>query len=214
MPQFSPIGVDALLDLVARSVRDSQPTSGLPAAGRRIVAVDGADAAHPAEFARRLADVLRADGGDAAVVSLHDFVRPASVRLEYGRTDELSYRTSWFDYSALDREVIVALRHRGVFLPALWDEATDRSPRAAVRSASANAAVIVAGPMLLGRGLQFDVTVRLQMSENAVRRKTPEDRAWTVSPLFDHDADVDETADFTVRWDHPDRPALAGAIGR
>ncbi|GGG08847.1 hypothetical protein GCM10007304_23660 [Rhodococcoides trifolii] len=204
MPQFSPVGVDALLTLVARSVRART--------GRRVVAIDGADAAEPAAFAHRLADVLRADGGEAAVVSLHGFVRPASVRLEYGKTDELSYRTAWFDYAALEREVLTAVRERGEWLPALWDEATDRSPRAPIRSASENAVIVVAGPMLLGRGLHFDVTVRLQMTEKAVRRKTPADRAWSISPLFDHDNDVADTADFTVRWDHPDRPALAGAI--
>lgn len=204
MPQFSPIGVDALLALVTRSVRAR--------AGRRVVAIDGADAAEPVAFAHRLADVVRAEGGEAAVVSLHDFVRPASVRLEYGRTDELSYRTAWFDYSALDREVLTALRERGEWLPALWDEATDRSPRAPVRSASENAVIVVAGPMLLGRGLVFDVTVRLQMTEKAVRRKTHAERAWSISPLFEHDAAVTDTADFTVRWDHPDRPALAGVI--
>lgn len=179
-----------------------------------MVAVDGPDAADPTAFGRKLVDVLRADGGDAAVVSLHDFVRPASIRLEHGRTDELSYRTSWFDYSALDREVVTAVRQRGEWLPALWDEEKDRSPRVPVRSAGEKAVIVVAGPMLLGRGLRFDVTVRLLMSESAVRRKTPEDRAWSIPPLFDHAAETSEPADFTVRWDHPDRPALAGVIDR
>ena len=62
----------------------------------------------------------------SAVVSLHDYVRPASLRYEFGHEDTLSYRTIWFDYRALDREVITAARTKRAFLPKLWDE-THRS---------------------------------------------------------------------------------------
>ncbi|WP_227981685.1 hypothetical protein [Nocardia spumae] len=199
MPGYTPTTVDGLVTSVAEAVFD------LP--GAVVVAVDGADAAAPRDPAGRLAELIRTRGRPAAVVWLHDFVRPASVRLEFGR-DEMSYRTAWFDYAALDREVLQALRHRGRWLPALWNEADDRSARAAVRPAGPGAVVVVAGPMLLGRNLDFDLTVRLQMSEPALRRRTDPGELWTIPALLRHDAEHDEIPAFEVRWDHPDRPAL------
>ncbi|MGW5382848.1 hypothetical protein [Nocardia sp. NPDC003963] len=199
MPRFSPTTPDALADLVTRSLR--------PLDGRRVVGIDGADAAHPLEFAHRAADRVRADGRPADTVSLHDFVRPASLRMEFGR-DETSYRTGWFDYAALRREVLDSVHHAGTWLPALWDESTDRSARAARRPASPATVLFVAGPMLLGRGLPFDLTVRLDLSAAALTRGTPDEDAWTVPGLLAHDLANSETPQYFARWDHPDRPAL------
>lgn len=176
--------------------------------GRRVLAVDGADAAAPVELARRIVDTLAARGRSAEVVSLHDFVRPASLRMEYGRDDEWSYRTAWFDYEAVRREILDAVRPSGRWLPALWDEQRDRSARAAVRTAQADLVLVLAGPMLLGRGLDFDLTVRLELSEQAALRRTPSDQHWTLPALRDHAADNPEDATWTLRWDHPDRAAL------
>ncbi|MEV5651199.1 hypothetical protein AB0L57_23370 [Nocardia sp. NPDC052254] len=199
MPAFEPISAHGLITAIADAVR-AEP-------GPVVVAVDGADAAEPRIPAERLAELIRTRGRPAAVVWSHDFVRPASVRLEFGR-DEMSYRTGWFDYAALDREVLQAVRRRGRWLPALWDEAEDRSARAAMRTAAAGTVLVVAGPMLLGRKLDFDVTVRLRMSEAALRRRTDPGDLWTVPALLHHDAEHDEPAAFEVRWDHPDRPAI------
>ncbi|NKY60880.1 hypothetical protein [Nocardia flavorosea] len=198
MPRFTPITQDALAERVARRLRDS---------GGQLVAVDGADAAHPLVFARLAAGRLRAEGGTAETVSLHDFVRPASLRMEFGR-DEIAYRTGWFDYPALRREVLDLLRTEGQWLPALWDEAADRSARAVRRRARPGTVVFVAGPMLLGRGLPFDLTVRLDLSPAALTRSTPAADAWTVPALLAHDREHPEAPDYFVRWDHPDRPAL------
>ncbi|MGQ4597763.1 hypothetical protein [Nocardia sp. R6R-6] len=200
MPHFQPITVDNLIELVIRPA--------LTTRSHLVFAVDAADAAQPVAFADRIATALRAAGRCADVVSLHDYVRPASLRMEFGRTDEMSYRTAWFDYPAMRREVVEALREHGRWLPALWDEATDRSARAAIRTAPPATTIVVAGPMLSGRHLAADVTVRLDLSEAALRRATPADEQWTIPALRRHDAENPETPTFFVRWDHPDRPAL------
>ncbi|WP_068269931.1 hypothetical protein [Aldersonia kunmingensis] len=199
MPNFTPTTVDGLVASIADRARAFEH--------RAVLAVEGADAAHPVPFAERICATLRAEGRPAAVVALADFIRPASVRLEYGHTDEQSYRTAWFDYTALQREVVDGLRVRGRWLPRLWDARTDRSPRAALQSAGPSDVVIVAGPMLRGRGLRFDLTVALAMSEPALRRNTAPDELWTVAALMRHERDA-EPADIAVRWDHPDRPAV------
>ncbi len=195
-------------DLLVESIVDS-----CPAGARTIVLVDGADAARPVEFATRTAEHARSNGRPAAVVDLHDYVRPASIRFEYSRTDELSYRTLWFDYDAVAREVIAPMRPggRGHFLPRLWNESTDRSARARSVDAAPNQIVLIAGPMLLGRGLDVDVSVQLRLSEGALRRRTDPADQWTCAPLVEYYDSLDPSAgrtDFVIRWDHPDRPAL------
>ncbi|MEU1980383.1 hypothetical protein [Nocardia sp. NPDC019395] len=203
MPRYTPITPDLLADTVARRLLDS--------GDRQLAAVDGADAAHPLEFARLAADRVRTGGRPAELVSLHDFVRPASLRMEFGR-DESAYRTGWFDFAALRREVLDPLREQGRWLPALWDEAADRSARARTRRADPGTVLFVAGPMLLGRGLPFDLTVRLDLSASALARRTPAADAWTVPALLAHDRDRTEQPDFFLRWDHPERPALRTGI--
>ncbi|HEY5852977.1 MAG TPA: hypothetical protein VIW24_02710 [Aldersonia sp.] len=199
MPTFRPTTPEDLVRLIADRVRT--------VATRAVVAVDGADAARPLHLAEQVRAAIRADGRAAHTVSLHDYVRPASLRLEYGHADEESYRTMWFDYAALRREVIDNVRESGRWLPRLWDADTDRSARDRIRTAGDDDVVLVAGPMLLGRGLGFDVAVRLDLSAGALERATaPEDR-WTVPALLDHDA-VAEVPDVFVRWDHPERPAV------
>lgn len=199
MPSFTPTTPDALADLLARRLRALD--------GRRVVAVDGADAARPVDFALRAAERVRADGRPVELVRLHDFVRPASVRLEFGR-DETSYRGGWFDYAALRREVLDPIGSTGTWLPALWDETTDRSARARRRVALPGTVLFVAGPMLLGRTLPFDLSVRLDLSPAALSRGTPDEAAWTIPALLAHARDSTEAPTYFVRWDHPDRPAL------
>ncbi|MEK8071738.1 nucleoside/nucleotide kinase family protein [Rhodococcoides navarretei] len=198
-------------DLLVESIVDSCPDGA-----RSIVVIDGADAARPVDFATRTAEHARSRGRPADIVDLHDYVRPASIRFEYSRTDELSYRTLWFDYDALVREVIAPLRPGGGghFLPRLWDEATDRSARARTVPAPANQIVLIAGPMLLGRGLNVDLSVQLRLSASALRRRTSDADQWTCAPLLAYYDGLDysdgsaERPDLLVRWDHPDRPAL------
>jgi hypothetical protein len=200
VPRFLPITRDGLVEQVIHPV--------LTARSHTVIAVDGADAAQPTAFADRIAEALRDAGRFADVVSLHDYVRPASLRMEFGRTDEMAYRTAWFDYAALRREVVDALRGHGRWLPALWHEAADRSARAAIRTAPPATTIVLAGPMLAGRHLAVDVSLRLDLSEAALRRNTPPDAQWTIPALLRHDTENPDTPDFFVRWDHPDRPAL------
>lgn len=199
MPRFSPTTPDAVVDLVVDRIATLE--------GRCVVAVDGADAASPITLADNVSGRLRASGRAAAVISLHGWVRPASLRLEYGHEDELSYRTMWFDYDGLRREVLESLRRHGRWLPAIWDERTDRSARVSMVDASENQVILVAGPMLLGRGLNFDLTVAATLTERTASRLTPEDQRWTVPALTTHAAQS-EPADIEVKMDHPDRPAL------
>ncbi|GAA1464095.1 hypothetical protein [Williamsia maris] len=200
MPTYRPT---TPADLVQACVTAFAERSG-PVVG----AIDGADAAHPDRLADDVAAALRASGRPAAVVRVVDYIRPASVRMEFGRTDTESYRTLWFDYDALDREVITAVRGSGVWLPRLWDERTDRSPRDRPMTAGPDQVVIVAGPMLLGRGLALSPTVRLTMSAAALRRTTPSDDEWTVEAVIEHERSVHDEADLTVRYEHADRPAI------
>ncbi|MBS9372505.1 hypothetical protein [Rhodococcus sp. B50] len=196
MPSFTPLTPEAL----AVSVADRAEAL----TGTVCVAVSAPDAADPVELARRIAAELRTRGRAADVVELHDFVRPASLRLEHGRTDPYSYRHDWFDYTALDREVVRALREQHRWLPRLWDEDTDRSARELPRGAAHDQVLVVAGPMLLGRGLDFDVTVSLTMSRGALERRTRTEDHWTITALLEHG---ETDADVLVRYDHPTRPA-------
>lgn len=175
--------------------------------GPRVVGVDGAPAADPVGVAEAIARRLRESGRAADVIDVHHWLRPASTRMEWGRTDAESYRTAWFDHPALAREVIDAVRTRGHWLPRLWDPTTDRSFRDVARPAGPGQVLVVAGPMLAGSGLDLDLTVALRMSESTLRRRTPDDEMWTISPLLEH-AEESGPADLEVRWDHPDRPAL------
>ncbi|MGK8523148.1 hypothetical protein ACRS6B_17025 [Nocardia asteroides] len=200
MPRFLPISRDGLVERVIEPV--------LTVRSHLVIAVDGADAADPVAIAHRIVEALRGAGRSADVVSLHDYVRPASLRMEFGRTDETSYRTAWFDYAAVRREVVNALRAHGRWLPALWDEAADRSARAAIRTAPPATTILLAGPMLAGRRLEADSSLRLDLSEATLRRTTPPDAQWTIPALLRHDAENPYTPDFFVRWDHPERPAL------
>lgn len=203
MTTFTPISPAALADLIAARAGGYR---------RRVcIGISAAAAAAPLDLAAEVAARLRVDGRPAAVVSLSDFVRPASLRLEHGRTDPHSYRSRWFDYGALDREVVRALHERHRWLPRLWDEAGDRSARARRVEAPDGQVLVVAGPMLLGRGLAFDVTVHLVMSRAALDRLTPEEDRWTITPLLEHDDAAAAQADIVVRYDHPDRPAMRSA---
>jgi hypothetical protein len=69
--------------------------------------------------------------------------------------------------------------------------------------------VIVAGGLMLGRGLPFDVTVHLQMSAAALDRHTAAEQRWMLAAYARYERENDPSgADVLVRADHPERPAL------
>jgi hypothetical protein len=176
------------------------------------VAVDGADATRPERLASDIADRLPALGRAAVVVPAAGFFRPASLRLERGRTDPDARYTDWLDAGALTREVLgpVGPGGSGRYLPVLWDLARDRAARARPLPMPPGGVLLVPGALLLGIGLAFDAVVHLRMSPSALRRRTPAEAAWEL-PAFDrYEAEVDPAAlaDAVVLADHPDRPAL------
>ena len=183
-----------------------------PGATALRVAVDGPEAAGPHRLATALADRLPVLGRTAVVVPAEGFYRPASLRLEHGRTDPDARYTDWLDAGALTREVLapVGPGGSGQYLPVLWDVGRDRAARAHPRAMAPGGVLLVPGALLQGVGLAFDVVVHLRMSPAARRRSTPPEQAWEL-PAFDrYDDEVDPAAlaDAVVLADHPDRPAL------
>lgn len=175
------------------------------------VAVDGAPAAAPDRLAAALVDPLRVRGIAAGWVSTAGFLRPASVRLERGRTDPDAYYEGWWDLDGLRREVLDRVTETRQYLPSLWDARIDRATRADYLSLPpAGGALLVSGPLLLGAGLPFEFTVHLHLSDAALRRRTGPDEAWTL-PAYARYADEVAPmafADVVVRMDDPRHPAV------
>ena len=176
------------------------------------VAVDGAPAAEPARLADALVDPLRVRGRPAVRVDADDFLRPASVRLEFGRTNPDAFYTGWLDENALRREVLdpAGPGGSGRVVTRLWNARTDRATREPYAGLPPAAVVVVSGPLLLGAGLPFDVTVHLSLSAAALDRRTdPADR-WTLPAYQRYGDEVDPAsfADVVVRVDDPRHPAL------
>jgi hypothetical protein len=180
--------------------------------GRRIaVAVDGAaGATETTELADALVDPLRLRGRAALRVSARDFLRPASLRFEHGRTDPDARYTDWLDLGALRREVLDPLGETGSgeVLPSLWDAERDRATRAERVPLPEGGVVLLDGELLLGAGLAFDLAVHLWLSPAALRRRVPD--AWAVPAYERYEAEVDPSslADVVVRVDDPRHPAL------
>ena len=76
-----------------------------PGAAALRVAIDGPEPARPDTLADALAARLPPLGRPAVVVPASGFYRPASLRLEHGRTDPDARYTDWLDAGALAREV-------------------------------------------------------------------------------------------------------------
>ncbi|MFI7607703.1 uridine kinase [Micromonospora sp. NPDC049366] len=184
---------------------------------RLRVGVDGPSAARPEDLAAALIDPLRARGRPVLHVRTTDFLRPASVRLEQGRTNPDAYYEGWVDEAGLRREVLdpAGPGGSGRVLPSLWDATTDRASRATYVDLPTGGVVLVSGALLLGGALDFDVTVHLALSPAALRRRTDPEQRWTL-PAFDRYADeVDPAsfADVVVRLDDPRHPAVVEPSG-
>jgi hypothetical protein len=144
------------------------------------------------------------------------FQRPASVRLERGRSDPDAYYDDRLDLAALRREVLDPLGPAGDgrWLPTLWDPDTDRATRADYEKAPDDAVLVLSGDLLLGRGLPAELTVHLRLSPAALtRRGTAE---WTLPAYARYRAEVDpeRTADVVVRADDPRHPAVTTRASR
>jgi hypothetical protein len=201
-----PVSFDVLVEELADRLAAEQP------GGHPRVAVDGAPAAGPAALADALVDPLRVRGRPAVRVATDDFLRPASVRLESGRTNPDAFYTGWLDEAALRREVLdpAGPGGSGRIVTRLWDAAADRATREPYSSLPSGAIVLVSGPLLLGAGLPFDVTVHLEVSAAALDRRTDPELRWTLPAYARYGDEVDPAsfADVVVRLDDPHRPAL------
>jgi hypothetical protein len=177
------------------------------------VGVDGADAARPDAFADELVDPVRLRGHEVVRVRTGDHLRPASLRYERGRADPDSFYDDWWDFDGLRREVLdpMAPGGTGRIRPQRFDAGRDRAHRQDFLEVPPGTITVLSGPFLLGRGLPLDLTVHLDLSAGALRRRTPEELAWTL-PAYERYADeVDPAAlaDVVVRYDDPAHPAVA-----
>ncbi|MFD3544965.1 uridine kinase [Streptomyces sp. NPDC058655] len=183
-------------------------------AGWLRVGIDGAPAADTAVLAEGLADALRLRGRSVLVVPAEGFLRPASLRFEYGRQDVDSYLGGWYDTAALWREVFGPTDPGGTgrVLPDLWDPVTDRATRSPYVQLPAGAVVVVHGPLLLGHWFPFDLAVHVRLSPGALARRTGDSARWTLPAFARYEAETDpaSAADAVVRADDPRHPAWTG----
>ncbi|MFJ8039797.1 uridine kinase [Kitasatospora sp. NPDC096147] len=203
-----PISPERLAELLADRIAALPVTDG-----RRIrVAVDGAPAARPGELADALVEPLRLRGRPVQRVSAADFLRAASIRLEYGHQDTDAYHDLWLDEGSLLREVLDPLEPGGTgrVLPTLRDPVTDRATRAGYVALAPDAVLLLDGPLLLGRWLPFDLTVHLALTPAALARRTAPELRWTLPAFARYEAETGPAglADLTVRCDDPRHPAL------
>jgi hypothetical protein len=173
------------------------------------VALDGPHWAGTHELAATLLNPIRLAGRSAGLVHAESFWRDASLRFEQGREDPAAF-SDWLDAAALKREVLDRAVERSSYLPSLRDPVTNRVTRAAPVPLPDGGVLIVAGPLLLGRGLPFDTSVHLALTSGARSRRVPAEEHWTL-PAFDvYDAAVQpsEIADIVIRYDDPRHPAV------
>lgn len=204
--RFRPVTPDLLLTEVTETI--------ITHAGEEWtrVAVDGAPPTDPGGFADQVAEALRLRGRAVRRVSTADFLRPASLRFERGRTDPDARYDDWLDVAGLTREVFAPLGPGGSgrVLPTLWNAETDRASRATYVDLPPGGVLVLDGELLLGRGLPFDCSVHLWLSPAALRRRTPEAEAWSL-PAFERYHSTARplyAADLAVRVDDPAHPAL------
>ena len=203
-----PIRRSVLADELAERLTGGGP--GRP--GRRRVLLDGAPPTDPLELADRLAAELRLRGRPVLRVVAGDFLRPASVRLEHGRTDPDELLDGWLDTAGLRREVLdpAGAGGTGWVLPRLWDTAADRAYRDDRIELADNAVLLLVGSLLLGRGLPAELAVHLWMSAAALGRRLEPDRRWMLPAYARYESEHDprNAADVLVLADDPQRPAL------
>ncbi|MEU9983386.1 uridine kinase [Streptomyces sp. NPDC050856] len=209
--RLEPITWERLADALAEHIDGLTPGDGGP---WLKVAVDGPPAARPGEPAEWVAEALRLRGRAVIGVGTGGFLRPASLRYEYGKEDPDTYYSGWFDTGALWREVFGPLEPggSGLVLPDLWDPVGDRATRTPCTRLPPGGVLVLHGPFLLGQWFPFDLTVHLRLSRGALARRTDESWAWTL-PAFERYVDEvapEDAADVVVRADDPRHPAWSG----
>jgi hypothetical protein len=204
--QARPLSPDRLVDELVSRIAEA------PAGPWLRVGIDGAPSTRPGELADALVGPLRLRGRPAVRVDTGDFLRPASLRFEPGRTNPDAYYEGWYDLAALSREVLgpLAPGGSGRILTTFWNPETDRSTRAAYQSVPPGAVLLLSGTLLLGAGLDLDLTVHCAQSPAALVRRTPGAQRWTL-PAYERYAEEvmpEYLADVVVRLDDPRHPAI------
>ncbi|MEE1754949.1 uridine kinase [Streptomyces sp. SP18CS02] len=207
--RLEPITWERLAEALATRADGLTPQDGGP---WLKIAVDGPPAARPGELAALVGEALRVRGRAVLSVGTEGFLRPASLRYEYGKQDPDSYYSGWFDTGALWREVFGPLEPGGSgrVLPDLWDPVRDRATRSPYTRLAPGGVLLLHGPFLLGHWFPFDLTVHLRLSPGALARRTRE--PWTLPAFERYEDEVGpaQAADVTVRADDPRHPAWGG----
>ncbi|MGH3568984.1 MAG: uridine kinase [Pseudonocardia sp.] len=203
--QITPISFERLVEEVAELVAAR--------AGRVRIAVDGAPPTRPGPLADAVARQLRSRGRPVLVVAATDYLRPASVRLESGRTNPDAFLDGWLDVDAVAREVLdpSGPDGSGRVLPRLWNAATDRSYRDDYVDLAPEGVLVLTGSLLLGRELPLDLAVHLRLTANALARLLDEQEHWTLPAYRRYETENDPAgdADLLVLADHLDRLAVS-----
>jgi hypothetical protein len=201
-----PVSLDRLVEELAARIVEA------PAQAWLRVGIDGAPSTRPGELADALVAPLRVGGRPAVRVDTGDFLRPASLRFEQGRTNPDAYYEGWYDLAALSREVLGPLAPGGTgrILTTFWNPATDRSTRAPYLTVPPGGVLLLSGSLLLGAGLDLDLTVHCAQSPAALARRTPEPERWTLPAYARYAEEVmpEYLADVVVRLDDPRHPAI------
>ncbi|MCM2390832.1 uridine kinase [Streptomyces albipurpureus] len=181
------------------------------------IGLDGSFDAGVGDLAARVGDALRLRGRSVLAVSTAGFLRPASLRYEYGRTDPDAYYNGWFDTGALWREVFGPLETggSGLVLPDLWDPSRDRATRSPRVALPEGGVLLLYGPFLLGHWFPFDLTLHLRLSPGALARRTAAAERWTLPAFQRYEEEVGpvESADAVVSVDDLRHPAWSGFGG-
>ncbi|MGS0687533.1 uridine kinase [Nakamurella sp. GG22] len=191
--------------------------SGLPQDHPRI-GIDGATETGSGELADAVAERVRASGRPVIRVTTDWWWRPASLRLELGRTDVDMLLGGWLDTDALQRELLDPLSPggSGTVLRRFRDPATDRSVRDRPGPAGERAVAIIDGPFLDAARLPLEATVHLQVSPGALARALPADRQWWLDAFarYRKEYHPELSASAVVSYDHPSAPAVAWLADR
>jgi len=185
---------------------------------RPRIGVDGPADVGAADLADAIAGELPALGRLAVRVSTDWWWRPASLRLEFGKTDVDTLLGGWVDNDALRRELLDPFGPGGTgsILRRLRDPVTDRSVREHRLQAGERDVLLLDGPFLRAGGLPLDAVVHIQVSSNTLSRSLPPERQWWLS-AFDRYLIEDrpvERAAAVVAYDHPAAPAINWAVRR
>ncbi|MCX5196625.1 uridine kinase [Streptomyces sp. NBC_00249] len=206
--KLEPITWQRMAERIAGRLDDSDSPSW------RRVGIDGAPAAGTGVLAGHLAEALRGRGRAVLVVGVEGFLRPASLRFEFGREDVDAFLGGWYDTGALWREVFGPTDPGGGgrVLPDLWDPVRDRATRSPYVELPEGGVLVVHGPLLLGQWFPFDLSVHISLSAGALARRTESSARWTLPAFARYAAETNpvSVADVLVRADDAGHPAWTG----